>query len=218
MLTFDPTPHHYHLDGVRVPSVTEVLHDSGLIRLDHLPAFILEAARRRGTDVHAALHFVNDGDLDASSVADQYQPYLEAWQRYRAERDVVVLLCEHRLASRRYRVAGTLDLLCSIGTDGWLIDYATGDPATVAKDLQTAAYLGLALEWAAHDPRLAEVLRRHPRWRRGAVQLRPNGTFRFTEYTAVTDYTHFQTLAGAWHIRQARRAVRTPEAFVAEER
>ena len=176
-LVFDQPTHTYTLDGEPVPSVTTILREAGLLQLDAVPPVVLETARTRGTAVHALLHYFNEDDLDESSVADEYQPYLEAWKRYRDERDLVVRLCEYRIASRRHRVAGTLDVLCSIDPDGWLIDFATGDPATVAKPIQTAGYVALSLEWAASDPRLAAVLARHTRWRRGALQLRSDASF-----------------------------------------
>jgi hypothetical protein len=193
--------HEYFLDGVQTPSNTQVLRDNGLVRFDGVPPFILEAARRRGSAVHALAHFDNENDLDETSVDDIYRGYLDAWRRCKAEKQIRCLLCERRIASRKHRVTGTLDLLCEIDGDGWLIDYATGDPAQCAKHLQTAGYLGMALEWRTEDPELAAVLARHQRWRRASVRLRRTGTFVFREYDDPYEYTKFQVLAAAWHIR-----------------
>lgn len=206
-LMFDQASHTYFLDGPQVPSTTGVLRDSGLINLDRIPPFILERARKRGSAVHALVHFLNEDDLDWSSVDEAYLPYLNAWMAYRLERKLRVLLCEYRIASRRHRVAGTLDLLCDIAGDGWLIDYKTGDPEDVAADFQTGSYLGMAMEWALEDSRLAAVLNRHTRWRRAAVRLMRTGSFRVTEYTDPRDYSRFQTLVAAWHIRNERGAI-----------
>jgi hypothetical protein len=205
-LMFDKADHAYFLDGPQVPSTTGILRDSGLIRLDYIPAFILEKARVRGTAVHALVHYLNENDLHWPSVDPRYRGYLDAWIRYREETQLRVLLCEYRIASRRHRVAGTLDLLAEIDGEGWLIDYATGNPEDVAKDFQTGSYLGMAFEWAAEDARLANVLARHKRWRRRAIRLRPDGAFRVSEYTDPRDYARFQTLTAAWHIRNERGA------------
>jgi hypothetical protein len=210
-LLFDHAAHRYFLDGHQVPSTTGILRDSGLIFLDGIPAFILEAARKRGSAVHQLVHYFNEDDLDWASVDAAYKPYVEAWIQYRQEAQLRVLLCEYRVASRRHRVAGTLDLLCEIGDDGWLIDYKSGDPEDVAADFQTSSYLGMAMEWALEDPRLAAVLRRHTRWRRAAVRLMKTGSFRVTEYTDPRDYSRFQTLAAAWHIRHERGAIVQPD-------
>jgi hypothetical protein len=210
-LLFDRDAHAYFVDGTLVPSTTQVLRDSGLIRLDGIPAFILEAARARGSAVHQLVHYLNEDDLDWNSVDPAYRGYLDGWLAYRAQRGLRVLLCEHRIASRRHRVAGTLDLLCEIEGDGWLIDYKTGDPEDVAADLQTASYFGMAMEWAIEDPALAGVLQRYPRWRRGSVRLRKSGKFIAKEYTDPRDYSRFQVLAAAWHIRNERGAIVQPD-------
>lgn len=214
-LLFDSRAHEYFLDGPQVPSTTQILRDSGLIRLDGVPPFILEAARKRGSAVHQLVHYANEGDLDWASVDDAYRPYLEGWLRFCQEQHVQVLLCEYRIASRRHRVAGTLDLLCEIGRDGWLLDYKTGDPEDVAADFQTGSYLGMAMEWASEDRGLASVLARHERWRRGSVRLLKTGSFRATEYTDPRDYSRFQTLAAAWHIRRERGALVQPDDLAA---
>jgi hypothetical protein len=207
--------HEYYLDGVLTPSNTTILKDSGLIRFDGVPEHILEAARRRGSAVHQLCHFDNEGDLYHASVDDAYRPYLEAWQRCRRDRGITVLLCEHRIASRTHRVTGTLDLLCESDGDGWLLDYATGDPASCAKFLQTAGYLGMALEWQAEDRELARVLGRHSRWRRASVRLCRDGSFRFKEYEDAREYARFQILASAWHIRREYGGIVTTEDLAA---
>lgn len=210
-LLFDASAHAYYLDGELVPSTTQVLRDSGLIRLNAIPEHVLEAARTRGSAVHQLVHYLNDDDLDWSSVDPAYQGYLDAWLAFRAERRVEALLCEYRIASRRHRVAGTLDLLGVIDGDGWLLDYKTGNPEDVAADLQTGSYVGMALEWAAQDARLADVLGRFPHWRRGSVRLYKTGRFHFQEYTDPRDYSCFQALAAAWHIRTERGAIVQPD-------
>lgn len=210
-LLFDAARHEYFLDGVQLPSTTQILRDAGLIRLDGIPPFILEAARKRGSAVHQLVHFFNEGDLDWASVDPAYTGYLDAWRAFVEERQLQVLLCEYRLASRRHRTTGTLDLLCQIAGEGWLIDYKTGDPEDVAADLQTGSYFGMAMEWATEDAQLAGVLPRFPRWRRGAVRLRKDGRFVAHEYTDPRDYSRFQTLAAAWHIRNERGVIVQPD-------
>lgn len=215
-LTFEPASHEYHLDGSRTPSNTQVLRAQGLIRLDGIPEFVIERARSRGSAVHQLVHYRNENDLDPASIAPEYAPYLAAWDRCAAERRIIPLLCEHRVGSRKHRIAGTLDLLCEIEGEGWLLDYCTGTLEKLAKHLQTAGYLGMAFEWAREDdPALAAVLARHARWRRAAIRLRADGTYRFIEYTDPTDYSRFVTLAAAYHIRITEGARLTPEDLAA---
>lgn len=214
-LVFDHDKHEYFLDGDRVPSNTQVLRDSGLIMLDGIPSFVLDAALKRGSAVHQLVHYLNEDDLDWSSVDDAYRGYLDAWVAFRQQRELRVDLCEYRVASRTHRVSGTLDLLGLLEGDGALIDYKTGDPDDVAADFQTAGYVVMANEWAKTDARLAAVLAQYTRLRRYSVRLRRDGTFRVKEYTDPRDFSRFITLVSAWHIRRERGAIVQPEDIAA---
>lgn len=200
--------HEYFLDGQLTPSMTQVLREMGIVRFDGVPPFILEAARKRGSAVHQLCHYANEGDLDESSIADEYRGYLEAWLRCKDERRIVPLLCEHRIASRRHRIAGTIDILCEIDGDGWLLDYATGDPAQCAKHFQTAGYLQAAYDWREEDGQLRDVLARYGWWRRASVRLTKTGSFRFREYEHLdADWKRMQVLVECWHIRNEYGAI-----------
>jgi len=210
-LDFDPATHTYALDGVPVGrSVTGVLHRGGLIDFSHVPTTVLDRARVRGTVVHQALHYLNEGDLDLAGFAADYPlyvGYLEAWQFFLTARDFRPVLCEHRVASPAYDVAGTIDCLGVLDGRAVLVDFATGDPDDAAKDLQTAAYLALALEWRSEDPALdhffchfGEAVARH------AVALRADGTFSVETYTDnVRDRREFFALVEAQRIVDRRR-------------
>lgn len=208
-LTFDSGPHHYHLDGVRVPSVTGVLHRSGLIDFSRIPPAVLHEAQVRGTIVHSAVHYVNEGDLAADDFAADfplYVGYLDGWRSFCAQRRYVPLLNEHIVASRRYQLAGTVDSIGVLDGEAVLLDFSTGRPQDAAKDLQTAAYLALAREWAAEgDALLADYFAAHAVVRRYAVALRRDGTFRVEPYTNVADFRQFMALLQAQQIVDARR-------------
>lgn len=210
-LTFDGPLHRYTLDGNVVPSVTGILKASGLIDFSGIPAGILEVARLRGTIVHQAIHFANEGDLDLEQFRADFPDfvgYLEGWFAFVGEANYVPLLNEGRIASRRLQVAGTFDTFGLLNGHGALIDYATGRPEDVSKDYQTASYLGLALDWSAEpecDPRLQAFLQQHPVIRRYAVALKKTGTYQLHPYTDPADYRKFLTLVEAQRIVTARR-------------
>ncbi len=210
-LTFDAPSHVYTLDGIIVPSVTGILQASGLIDFSGIPEAILDAARLRGTRVHEAVHFFNEDDLDVEAFRDDfptYAGYLDGWLSFRQQRHFVPVVNECRIASRRHQLAGTLDCLGELDGEAVLLDYATGDPLDVSKDYQTAAYLGLALEWAQEpdgDPRLADFFARHPLVRRYAVALKKTGTFALHPFNDPADFRKFLTLVEARRIVTARR-------------
>jgi hypothetical protein len=134
-LIFDPELHEYRLTGVLVPSVTQVLRQTGYIDLSDVPADTLEAARERGRRVHQALHYLLEDDLAAHVVR--------------------AIRMEFRVWSQRYACAGTADLL-ALHDDGStsIDDFKSGHPDDVSADLQTAAYHGFALEMASTDREL----------------------------------------------------------------
>jgi hypothetical protein len=162
-LTFDRDSHTYTLDGEIVPSVTQVLRASGLVDFSKIPEGVLAAAQLRGTKVHAAIHYYNEQDLDVGEFMGTfpaYAGYLQSWIALMESGRLKTCLCEHRVASRKHRYAGTIDWLGEFDGRGALLDFATGDPEDVAKDLQTAAYHAAAVEWAAVDEPLRAFLHR----------------------------------------------------------
>lgn len=215
MLTFEPGPHRYTLDGRHVPSVTQILKSAGLIDFDHVPIYTLAVAMERGRHVHAAIHFYNERDLDVARFEREFPEcagYLRGWISFCEQRRFVPVLNEHRIASRALRVAGTADCFGVLDGEAVLLDFATGRPEDVAKDLQTAAYLGLALEWAADpdadDHALQVFLDEHRSVARCGVALRRDATFTIERYADPADFRHFLTLVDAHRIVAARKGER----------
>jgi hypothetical protein len=208
-LDFDPVAHRYTLDGVDVPiSVTGVLKAAGLIDFSTIPADVLARAQTRGTVVHQAVHYFNEHDLDLDAfVADfpDLAGYVQAWIRFCAQRNFEAVLCEHRVASRKYQIAGTVDCFGLLDGRAVLLDFATGDPAHCAKPLQTAAYLCLAHEWAAEDPALVSFITRHVVVRRYGVRLKADASFTLEAYADPGDLREFLTLHAAYSIVHRRR-------------
>lgn len=202
-LALEDATHVYTLDGERLPSVTGILQASRLIDFSQVPTGILEAARRRGTTVHRAIHFYNERDLDVEAFGRDFPecaPYLQGWIAFCDQRHYLPLVNEHRVASRRHRVAGTLDSLGVLDGRAVLLDFATGRPQDVMKNLQTAAYYGLALETQAEDRHLRDFFERYPTVGRAAVALHRDGSFTLEPYTEPTDYREFLALVTAFHV------------------
>jgi len=207
-LTFEPVTHVYALDGQLVPSVTQILGASGLIDFGGIPLSILAAARDRGQAVHQAIHYYNEQDLDVDRFCAEfpdYAGYLQGWIAFRRQRAFTPALCERRVASPTHRYAGTIDCLGAFDGAGALLDFKTGDPDDVAADLQTAAYLGAAYEWAAQDPELARFLETYKVVRRYSVRLRKDARFTIETYGNPHDLTAFRTLVAARHVVAARK-------------
>lgn len=227
-LAFDPALHVYRLNGIVVPSVTQVLRDSGYVDFyrdlsrkiaegelspsDGVYALAqrgrrLIEARDRGSRVHSALHFLLEDDLDNESLDEETRGYLESGRKYLERHVRQVLRAEFRVWSVSRGCAGTADLL-AVHADGQVFigDWKSGNPEDVSADLQLAAYLGFALEMSATDPDLSAQLRlTGPVVKRRSIRLFRDGReAKETPYTDPRDYGKFLNALSIVH-DQGRR-------------
>lgn len=186
---FDASGHVYLLDGVRLPSVTQLLAP---IKPDFsmVPHDVLEAKRALGVAVHLACELDDLGELDDDGTDPVVMPYVGAWRRFRVETAAVILANERRLYHPTLRFAGTVDRVADISTgpgaarDLWTIDLKTGDEAYPSFGVQLAGYEVLL---RANDERISPDLR----MRRGTVHLRDDGTYRLHEFKNPNDQAAF---------------------------
>lgn len=179
-LSFDAVRHEYRLDGMPVPSVTQVidfLNDYAGVN----PA-ALEVARARGEAVHLATALDDNNDLDESSVDPIVMPYLVAWHRFKSETQFVCELIETRVYSDRYRYAGTPDRYGYFPSRRYsaVLDLKTTAQIMPATGPQTAAYAAALVENGfAKKPR------------RFTVQLRTDSSYRLIEHDDAADLSVF---------------------------
>lgn len=168
----------HRLDGIPIPSVTQVLKAAGLSSdFSMVPIDILERKRQIGQAVHAATHYFDDGDLDEATIAPEVVPYLDAWKRLRDDRALEPELLETVVCSRLFHFIGRFDRLCRIlrgPARRILLDLKIGDPDAAAADLQTAGYEVALRE---EHPELGSAA--IERW---SVQLCPDGRYRLRQY------------------------------------
>ncbi len=205
MITFIEESHEYiDAGGVRWPSVTEILERVGLVDFSSIPKPIRLAALSHGRRVHRAAHFLTEGTLDWSSVAEEEKGYVEACAGFLTASEFEIAGQERLIWHPRYRYAGTTDAF------GWwhgghaIADWCTGDLVDSAKDLQTSGY--------------AEALRVRPpvEWldfttvspiARVGVHLKKNGKFSTAPFADPQDWPKFLAATSIVH-EQLRRGVR----------
>lgn len=106
--------------------VTELLKSVGLIddsRRD-------ERAMERGTAVHMATAFDDEGDLDEQSVTAEVAPYLDGYRKWRREMGAeIVGKPEQKVADLALGIEGTLDRLVKFNGNLYVVDLKTGSPA-----------------------------------------------------------------------------------------
>jgi hypothetical protein len=178
-LKYDPVQHRYSVDGVVVPSVTQVLaplSDYRRVRPD-----VLDAARHLGTAVHTACDLDDRGTLDERSVQPVLRGFLAGWRLFCAEHHAVWSAIEQCVYHPALGYAGRLDRLGTVD----------GVPTVV--DLKTSARLSPAVgpQLAAYAKALPEP---GPGIRRLAVQLRPDGRYTQREYADPMDWAVFASL------------------------
>lgn len=144
--TFDEVTHTYRLDGRAIPNVTRVLGDLGIID----PRWFTEEARLRGQRVHVATHFLDEGDLDWSTITPEafdgmeIRGYVRAWERFKRETRCEIIDIEQRRFDPVHLFAGTRDRRLRWNGRRWKIDIKTvGTPGASGPRgarYQTGAY------------------------------------------------------------------------------
>lgn len=143
VFTFDETLHEYRVDNVVYPSITQVIEAAGLVDFSAIPLAELEFYKGRGSALHAAAWYSDEGDLNESTVDPQVAPRLAFWKQFRQDLPFKVTAMEFPRYDRVYRYAGTPDRLVEFpdGTCG-LIELKSG-PLQPAVAIQLAGQANL---------------------------------------------------------------------------
>lgn len=175
-LTFDETTHKYFLDGVEIPSVTQVLKHAGIID----ERFYKEGGANRGAAVHLATQFLDEGDLDLGSLDIEIVPYVEAYAKFLQESEFTPLKIEAKgFCNIKSEYAGTLDRY----------GYFKNKPnQTVVIDIKT----GTIPKWAGLQLAAYSSIHGHQGDDRYALLLRGTGTYKLTKFDDCKDYDVFQ--------------------------
>lgn len=193
-LVFNCDAHTYHLDGRRLPSVTEILTACRILDFDGIPPDTLEYARQRGVAVHHAIRLLFEGTLDPRTVRPELEPYLFAFEKFRIATSCVPVMFETPLAHARLGFAGCPDLVCTLYDEPTIVvpDFKAVATLDRGYGVQTAGYK-LLLRENGHDVR-----------RRYVVQLKGDGTFKLEEHTDAQDEAEFRSALFILARRHAR--------------
>ena len=180
---FDERLHRYTFAGRVVPSVSEILRPLTAMAYGGIDDEVLANAARLGTAVHACTEYLDEGELDEDTVDPEWAPYLDAYRAWKELMKPEFLGIELRLACTKY--GGTIDRVARINGRPWIIDLKTTSQIHRHVGVQLAAYAALA-----------EKHLKMSGFRRLALQLRPDGTFKAQEFSSITDETCFNALLG----------------------
>jgi hypothetical protein len=190
-IEFDEAAHVYRVDGRIVPSVTRVLEAVGISDFSMVPPAVLKHAQDRGTAVHRACWYDDQGDLDEASLDPEIVPYVEAWRAFRHDHEFVAVDIERRFYNADYAFCGTFDRL------GWMRRWGK-----VMTDIKTGVH---SMSWPIQ---LAAYLRGHLSrvdalaTRRLIVQLSANGHYLLHWYEANSLGRDWRTFLAALAVCQ----------------
>lgn len=189
---FDDRLHQYTFNGRVVPSVSAILQPLTAMAYGGIDAQVLLTAARLGTAVHACTEYLDEGELDEATVDPEWAPYLDAYKAWKAAIRPEILGIELRLACSKF--GGTIDRIVKIDGQLWIVDLKTTSQIHKHVGVQLAAYAALA-----------EKHLRTTGFRRAALQLRPDGTFKVREFSSITDETCFNALLGIHYWQESTK-------------
>lgn len=186
---FRSEDHSYHVDGHRLPSVSEIIKP--LSNFDGIDPVVLERKRELGTQVHFATSLDDEGELDDDDTDDVVLGYVRGWRAFKRDTGFTILMNEQKLYHPTLRYAGTLDRLGDTrGGERLVIDLKTSVCMTSSFGVQLAGYR-LLIE--ANNPLLLRRIKRK------GLQLRPDGTYRLIPYDNPSDVPCFRALLSVWN-------------------
>lgn len=122
-LRFESKGHVYLLDGIRIPSVTELMRPMTATYYKTVNEDTLANAATKGTAVHeAAENYIKFGLVD---IDEEYKGYIDAFTGWYDSRKPDPVASEMKFYHKILRYGGTADLLCILGGRLALVDYKT---------------------------------------------------------------------------------------------
>jgi hypothetical protein len=131
--------HEYRLreSGVFIPGVTTVLKTAGAVDT----TYFTEYGRWRGSAVHKAALYLDEGTLNRRTLDPAIRPYVKAYEKFLRETKFQIIAMEEQVYSGTYGYAGTLDRTGRFPDKTYrtLLDIKTGEIHPAIR-MQTAAY------------------------------------------------------------------------------
>lgn len=177
--TYDKKTHVYRIDGVVVPSNTQILTEVGIVDTQ----WYTEEGKIRGHNVHLACQMLDEDDLNFDALDSELLPYVKAYQKFKAESGFKPDLIEVPCFNHTFHYATTLD---RTGT------FPSGE-YTLLELKSGAVEPWAALQLAGQNECLEKRISRH------VLQLKSDGTYRLTKFTDPNDRNVFLSAVSVVH-------------------
>ncbi len=126
-----------HIYSPNLPSVTSILQGAGLVDA----SYYTDEGKQRGSMVHLALQYLDEGDLDESSIDPEIAGYVESYKKFKEISGYAPEWIELPMKDPAGVYAGTPDRIM-VTRPRSLDDIKTGDYQPWHR-LQTAAYVNM---------------------------------------------------------------------------
>ena len=150
-----PDSRYYRRNGEFYPSVTYVLNcypkgkhfEDWLKRHGYTADYVVRKAAEEGTAVHELIEeyfegkemkYLNDkGNPKFNpNIWKMFLKFVDFWETYKP----TLVETETHLFSDKLKIAGTVDLVCEIGDERWIIDFKTSNHMQTTYELQGSVY------------------------------------------------------------------------------
>ena len=135
---FDETKHEYWNGKIKLLSVNQIIDLAGWEY-----KFSNTQAMEKGKLAHKTIEMAVGGVLDRNALDPVLAVYLVAFERIKDELGFDIIATEQQLYSKRYPIAGTLDMVAMYNNKLTIIDLKTGQPNPKRERLQTAGYMSI---------------------------------------------------------------------------
>jgi hypothetical protein len=128
MITYDELKHEYRIDGMKVPSVTQVLKFADEID----DRWYTPGSAQLGTDLHTACTVIDKFILTVEYYSDNEDIHqrVKAWEKFKTDTKVQFLEIEKKYVSTIYLFAGTPDRICMLPHGKAIVDIKRGSSAS----------------------------------------------------------------------------------------
>lgn len=188
-IEFDEPTHTYKIDGRRAPGIHEILGLAGVLKgMPDDPSY-----RERGKRVHLGIQYMLEDDLDVDEFTDEELGYVEAARSAIRELGLDIRHTELLVCNPKLWYATRVDVVAKWRERWVIVDWKTGG-SWPWYPLQTAA-TALCFEFP---------------YRRLAIYLNPDGTWRPEEHIYQDDYDSWRHMCGTvdWLIRKGGQSLK----------
>lgn len=190
-LEFDFSKHEYRVNGVRLPNVTALLQEFGLIDFSNVRADRLEYKRVLGMALDLACDYLERQCLDESTLDKRLMGYLNSYKKFREIVDFEPDLEKSMkpMYSKKWRFAGTNDL----------VGILNGEWVVIERKATWVLYPSNAIQLMAYKILIEENYPDIKVKGRYALQLKDTACYEFEEYKDADDRTTFLSCVQLWH-------------------